>query len=308
MYKTWCTVDLEDVFAVSIGTPNTLRPNSGHALQQIYAYMTFNNNKFGILTNWKHALFLRRAEVDGRHTLDIYGVELDGSQHISMLKAWVGIILLAEADWFYASPTISPPPPNQTFGEADHAQPYNMQPVDGDYQCRTLDFRFCHFDLSTARREQRGCAVETRLVPPPLTLNFHTPKVICKVVDAMRYPDAVEMLDAEVRAYAALIKLQGKVIPKFYGFYRVWGILWLIALQLVGEAIGENEPIDEQLREKMRKALGCIHEAGYVHGDVARRNFCRTRSGDIFLVDLETCRRTANRAEFRTEMDVVNEL
>ena len=62
--------------------------------------MTFNNTRYGILTNWERALFLRRTKVDGRHTLDVYSVELDGDQHISMLKAWVGMVLLAEADWF----------------------------------------------------------------------------------------------------------------------------------------------------------------------------------------------------------------
>jgi hypothetical protein len=75
-------------------------------LQQIYGYMTFNENKFGILTNWQHALFLRRAETPDRKTLEYYLVELDGP--ISMLKAWVGMVLLVEDDWFYASPTISP--------------------------------------------------------------------------------------------------------------------------------------------------------------------------------------------------------
>jgi hypothetical protein len=76
------------------------------ALQQIYGYMTFNENKFGILTNWQHALFLRRAETPDRKTLEYYLIELDGP--ISMLKAWVGMVLLVEDDWFYASPTISP--------------------------------------------------------------------------------------------------------------------------------------------------------------------------------------------------------
>jgi len=40
---------------------DTLSRQSLDALQQIYGYMTFNN-KFGILTNWQRALFLRRAE------------------------------------------------------------------------------------------------------------------------------------------------------------------------------------------------------------------------------------------------------
>ncbi len=319
-YKTWWAADLQDVAAASGGTHHdTLNAGSLHALEQIYGYMTFNNNKFGILTNWKRALFLRRAEVAGRHTLDFYTVELDGNQDISMLKAWVGMVLLAEADWFYASPTLSSPPPDRTFGTTvtarghqrtaiNNAQQYRMQPVNGDYECRALDFRLCLFDLSTARYGRNGCVVETRLVLPPRMLgsNIHTSKAICKVVDATRYPDAVERLDAEVRAYAALITLQGKVIPKLYGSYMVWGILRLIALQPVGRAIAENEAISQQLRRKMKKALRCIHDAGYVHGDVARRNFCRTESGHIFLVDLESCRRTTNEAEFPTEMHIVD--
>ncbi|KAF8345189.1 hypothetical protein F5887DRAFT_1061817 [Amanita rubescens] len=313
-YKMWWVADLEHVVAASDGAHrNTLSPDTLHALEQIYGYMTFNNNRFGILTNWKRALFLQRAEVAGRHTLDFYTIELDGNQDIvSMLKAWVGMVLLAEADWFYASPSLCSAPPNQTFGTSntaresqrpaiDNAQGHRMQPVNGDYECRTLDFRLCHFDLSTARHGQNGCVVETRLV-----LNFHTRQVICKVVDAARYPGAVELLNAEVRAYAALTNLQGKVIPTLYGFYMVWGILRLIALQPVGQAIAENEPITRQLRKKMKEALRCIHNAGYVHGDVARRNFCRTKSGRIFLVDLERCRRTENRAEFLAEMNIVD--
>jgi hypothetical protein len=45
------------------------------ALQQIYGYMTFNNNKFGILTNWQRVWFLRRAErpeTSQRKTLDYF--------------------------------------------------------------------------------------------------------------------------------------------------------------------------------------------------------------------------------------------
>ena len=45
----------------------------------------------------------------------------------------------------------------------------------------------------------------------------------------------------EVRTYAALEHLQGNVIPKLYGFYEVWGILRLNALEPVGNAIPEDE-------------------------------------------------------------------
>lgn len=114
------------------------------------------------------------------------------------------MVLLAEADWFYASPTLSSPPPDQTFGTADtaqehqrtainNAQQYHMQPVNGDYECHALDFCLCLFDLSTAYHGQNGCVVETRLVLPLCMLgsNIHICKANCKVVDATCYSDAV---------------------------------------------------------------------------------------------------------------------
>jgi tRNA A-37 threonylcarbamoyl transferase component Bud32 len=37
----------------------------------------------------------------------------------------------------------------------------------------------------------------------------------------------------------------------------------------------------------MKSALARVHSAGYVHGDIARRNFCK-KANVLFLVGLET--------------------
>ena len=289
-----------------------------HALEQTYGYMTFNNNRFGILTNWKRALFLRRAETPDRRTLEYYLVELNRlGQPISMLKAWVGMVLLAEDDWFYSSPTPSSAPPGRTFGTSmaawkdrkgavGNAEKYHMQPINGAYQCLTIDFRLCCFDLSSARRGANGCVVTARFLSSSVW--GHGLHVVCKVVDALRYPGAANSLDDEARAYAALQDLQGKVIPTLHGFYEVWGILQFLALEPVGNAISEDERIDQTLRTKMKAALQRIHNAGFIHGDIARRNFCRTGSGDIFLVDLERCRSSGSPSELGDEMDQVDGL
>lgn len=42
---------------------DTLSKQSLEALQQIYGYMTFNDNRFGILTNWQRALFLLKHRI-----------------------------------------------------------------------------------------------------------------------------------------------------------------------------------------------------------------------------------------------------
>lgn len=318
-YKTWWATDLERVVNAFNGICNdTISRQSLDALQQTYGYMTFNNNKFGILTNWQQALFLRRAETPDRKTLEYYIIENRPGQTISMLKAWVGTVLLAEADWFYASPTISSGPPGRNLGLSpsawkerkkaiENAQGYRMLPVNGTrYECLSLNFRLCCFDLSSSRRGARGCVVNTQfLAPNPLASRQ---QVVCKVVDVIRYRDTADLLDGEACAYAALQGLQGKVIPTLYGFYEVWGILRLLALEYVGDTIPEDEQISQSLRKKMKTALRYIHKAGFVHGDIARRNFCRTKRGGIFLVDLERCQRFGNPSEPENEMDEVDRL
>ncbi|KAM6496012.1 hypothetical protein JOM56_008718 [Amanita muscaria] len=314
-YKTWWAVDLQHVVAAFNGTHmDTLSEQSLHALQQTYGYMSFNNNKFGILTNWQCVLFLRRAETPDRKTLEYYTMELDGQ------GPWVGMVLLAEDNWFYASPTTSPSPPGRTFRTSSAArrtqtnainiaQEYHEQPVDDRYYPRLpLDFRLCSFDLSSARRGSMGCVVNAKFLTSTLLLVLQPEiRVVCKVVDASRYPETADLLNTEASAYAALRKLQGKVIPELYGFYEVWGILHLLALEPVGNAIPEDEQINQTLRTKTKAALQRIHSAGFVHGDVARRNFCR-RNNRIFLVDLERCRPARDPSELGNELNEVDTL
>lgn len=309
-YKAWWVADLLDLPGAFAGTRrDILSRQSLESLEQIYGYMTFNNNKFGILTNWQRAWFLRRAETDDRKTLDYFVVELDEpTPPISMLKAWVGMTLLAEDEWFYASPT----PPARNFGDTERmrairdAEEYNSRPVNAEYRCLPLDYRLCIFDLSSARRGTNGCVVKAQFLQSS-GLHNHL-SVVCKAVDILRCPTTKALLRDEMLAYAALQTLQGQVIPILHGFYEVWGIIHVLALQPVGDAIPEDESINVILRKKMKASLRHIHDAGYIHGDIARRNFCTTLCGDVFLVDLERCRPAANQSELDNEMNEVDKL
>ncbi|KAF8229656.1 hypothetical protein L208DRAFT_1479798 [Tricholoma matsutake] len=112
IYKTWWAADLVNlVTAFNCTHDDALSQQSLHALKQTYGYMTFNNNRFGILTNWKHALFLCHAETPDCKTLTAWKDR----------KAAVGI-----------------------------TERYHMQPINGAYQCLAIDFCLCHFDLSSA--------------------------------------------------------------------------------------------------------------------------------------------------------------
>jgi len=189
--------------------------------------MTFNNNKYGVLSNWTRAWFLRRVETDGRKTLEYAGpIELQGSASSpSILKALVGMALLSHTDWFYASPTLFSSPPH-AFGDSNTGESalkkamkaagnYNVSPVDGMYPRLGLDSRLCHFQSSTVRRSGIGSLVHAEFLR-----EFGTPSlpVICKVVDTKRHDD--NMLEPELKAYAALRRFASS--SRTCHSYSVW--------------------------------------------------------------------------------------
>jgi hypothetical protein len=320
-YKTDWVADLKDLpafFAKPQTNRNMNEKRSVEALEQLYGYMIFNNSKHGILTNWTRAWCLRCIETENKKTLQYAGpFELDGSASSpSMLKVWVGTVLLAENDWFYTSPTISPTPSDQFFGVTNAALKerkkaiavagnYAAVPTGGAYTRLNLDFRLCKFELSSARHSELGWVVRAELLQdahnkPPLA-------AMCKIMDVAHNPAASSALEGEARAYAALHTLQGKVIPRLYGYYEVWGILHVLALQPVGDALLEEGVIAPRLREKMKSALRRIHSAGHVHGDIARRNFC-VKDGVVYLVDLEMSRVTGSQVEKQAEIQEIDML
>ena len=126
---------------------------------------------------------------------------------------------------------------------------------------------------------------------------------IFKVVDTIRHDD--EVLEPEIKTYAALHHLQGHFIPRVYGFYNIWGILDILALEPVGEAVSEDERITPALRNLMKSILGQIHSAGYTHGKVTRCNFCIKHNG-VFMADFELSRLCNNEAEKLAEKQLVD--
>jgi len=124
----------------------------------------------------------------------------------------------------------------------------------------------------------------------------------------LHYPDAANLLDDKASIYVSLQNLQGEVILTLYGFYRVWGILKLLALEPVGDAISEGVEISRSLCKKMKAALQCIHNAGFFHGNIAHHNFCRMAWDKVFLVYLERCQYSGNPSELINEMNQVDAL
>jgi hypothetical protein len=277
--------------------------------------MTFNNNKYGVLTNLTRAWFFQRVE-DGR-TLHYAGpINLHNPPgSFSMLKAYVGIVLLAEKKPFHASPVLDARPPGRLFASTGptalkqrriavkKAGNYTAPIKDGAYECLDLDFRLCDFRCSTARHTVRGFTVETELLHSHPTRDFI---VMCKAVDMFQNHAAVAALKRESHIYLSLRNLQGRFIPKVHGYFSIWGILRFLALQHVGEPIGDG-PISSSQRHKMKASLSHIHQAGYIHGDIERRNFC-IKGRKVFVIDLEFCMETQDQNLMDAEMNVIDTL
>ena len=264
-YKTAWAADLQDLpaFFAKAKTRRTLNERQSiEALEQLYGYMTFNNNRYGILSNWTCTWALCVETID-RKTLEYAGPFMlpASATTFSMLKVFVGIVLLAEFDWSYASPTPNPPSPTRFFSSTrtgheeqrkavQLAGNYESMPIGGLYPLLPLDFRLCDFAYSLAHSSEVGCIVPTHLHRDVLNKPYLA--TVCKVVDAIHRPAASDSLKTEAGMYAALQRLQGDVIPKVYGYYQVWGILHLLTLEPVGNALQEGSNITSTLRRKMK--------------------------------------------------------
>lgn len=110
-----------------------------------------------------------------------------------MPKAWAVIVLLAEGNWFYASPILSCVPLGRNFRSPKPAwEGRKVAAADG------ADFRLIRFDRSFVRRGANGCIVRAQFVPP--AVGEYILDVVCKVIDVLRHPD--DILDGEACAYA----------------------------------------------------------------------------------------------------------
>ena len=286
VYKTKWGASLEDL-------PGYFRrQNSNHcsvserrsiaAVQQLYGYLTFNKTEYGVLSNLQNTWFFQRVETGDCKALQYFGpIKMDSASSPSMLKAFVGIVLLAERSstriprrYFSGSRRATP---NHRDATILHAGSYRPAVLAGSCAMIQLDPHLCHFDRTSVHHGHQKCCTLMA------TLRGGNIKVVCKIADLSLGRDPINALDREMHNYAKLENLQGVAIPRVRGYYDVWGLLKLLALEDVGTAIPEDGPIDTRTRKKMKSTLARIHSAGYIHGDIARHKFCK-RGDLVFLV------------------------
>lgn len=265
--------------------------------------MSYNYLRYGILTTYKHSYFLRRK---GNSTLCISGpISLNGTQNITILKYWLYILLKSHEEGFYSSPPGNPF--DKTFfsssgGEVNQPLQDIILSTSGVYELRKYNLTYIKSSqilfADIAERNQgatsRGCcgAVISGSIRGKENIKF-------KTMDSFNRPTALEDCMKEIGFYHKLEALQGTVIPNFYGFFNLHGML-ILAVEDCGTPLPLSDIITYE--DKVKKAISKINGIKVKHGDLEVRELngvqvypnILVKSGEIRIIDFHISEETAD--------------
>jgi serine/threonine protein kinase len=256
------------------------------AIQQIYSYMSFNYLRYGILTTYKETCFFQRS--GNSQLLVTNPIALTGTKSISLLQCWLYVLYKSHEEGFYSSPAGSP---------FDHAtfdlQIKPIKEVDGIH--KTRKYNLTDINSSQVRfaglAERKLGAVAKGLCGTVVSGSTASqPNLKLKIIDSFNNQKALANCEREVAVYERLELMQGKVIPTFYGFYNLHGIL-IIVLENCGSPLPASQY--STFKVKVNGAIKAINKRGVQHNDLEIRSHdgievypnILLRDGDIKVID-----------------------
>ncbi|RKP17307.1 hypothetical protein ROZALSC1DRAFT_24333, partial [Rozella allomycis CSF55] len=113
--------------------------------------------------------------------------------------------------------------------------------------------------------------------------------VIFKLKDLTKESWKGKELKNEVSVYKKLENLQGKAIPNFIAYVKIWDMFMGIVISDCGQQTEEGEFVSLK-----QDCLRQFHDQGLIHGDVCNRNFVKnsenkcnwSRAGDNTIVNI----------------------
>lgn len=240
------------------------------ALQQLYGYMSYNYMRYGILTTYKSTYFLRRK---GNSTLAISKPIPLNSGNLTILQYWLFVLCKSHQEGFYSSPAGNP---FDTIFYTSTGKPFQqkLKPImfnSGIYQNKKynlVDIQSSQIKFAdlTERKHgalSRGCcgAVISGSI-------FNIEDIKFKTIDSFNNADAMEICLKEIAVYEKLESLQGSVIPHFYGFFNLHGIL-IMALEDCGSPLAVCNI--HLFRDQIDYAIKIINNHGLKHCDLESR-------------------------------------
>ena len=224
--------------------------------------MTFNYLHYGILTTYSHTYFLMRKSFKGTDSEDslLYvsePISLEGLNNFSIYQYWLYILHQSTLDGFYSSPNASP---NKGLKEIhfDKNGKYMLTDIKPDQ----IDFSEIFHKTSSNNlllRERGACG---SCISGSI---YNHPNIVFKCMDIYKRKKALKVFENEVGVYKKLESIQGIIIPKFYGFFRLYGML-IIALEYCGTGIKIQDM--QEYKEVAQKAVNSINHLGVQHNDL----------------------------------------
>jgi hypothetical protein len=246
-------------------------------IHQIYGYMSYNYLRYGILTTYKGAYFLKRSTEKSKQSILSISQPKFLTQK-SFLKYWLFVLFQSYQEGFYSSPTGDP------FCASD-------KPI----EAITLSPNCCRYDLHDIRSSQISFAdnVVQRVVNKGCvgsvisgSISACEEDIKLKMLDSFNNDKALEICKAEISFYKQLESLQGSLIPKFYGFFNLHGFL-ILALEDCGNPITESEYL--QFKDEIDAAVAQIESFGVSHCDLECRGGIYpnilNKDGSIRIID-----------------------
>ncbi|KAJ3271053.1 hypothetical protein HK104_004753 [Borealophlyctis nickersoniae] len=262
-------------------------------IHQLYGYMSFNHQRFGVISTFDNTWFCRRVDSVTGGVLEIAGPYTYMGKNPYILEAYLAFLLLVDEQWFYASPTSSPAPQRKK-------QPIGIQP--DRYLLQPLDINDLHF-IRGRDRSRVGVVVEGTI---------RGRDAIFKCVDKTKHADYAAELERETKIYQHLEPLQGGRIPNLFGFVTLWGILDILVLEPAGIRIEEEVCMalggEDCIKQKMKEALREVHSCGVLHGDVRLQNFLWDGKGAVRVIDFGQATLNASAEQYAAEMRAVDDL
>ena len=195
--------------------------------------------------------------------------------------------------WLYSSPYSTPL--RKAFPvHSEPRSPSITLPLDEPHQLIYIPrTQFYHvINLVAQKSASENCTVWEGALRPssidsPSDLGQST--VALKIVDGKALHQTA-LLRNEVKVYQELYSLQGSVMPRVMAYIRLWDIFDVLVLDTLGEPVTDWNPFTKQ---QARKLLLKIHDSGFLHGDVAPRNFIWTEKG-LRVIDFGLSHPNAN--------------
>ncbi|KAJ3089537.1 hypothetical protein HK102_006179 [Quaeritorhiza haematococci] len=229
-------------------------------LFEIYGYMSVNNLKYGVVTNYNNTWLLRRELSQGElPKLSIPDpVRIGQPGPVTLVAALLFLVLQVREEWLYASPYQTPVVDCTATPAATAAIKYDLSSTISSTISSTRWFD-----------HQFNKVIGHGLTGSVVSVNYTTQfcDIVAKMVDTFNGEEgSIAALSRELEAYRILEQLQGIFVPRIIRSGVLYGWIHMILMEHGQEAFEQGQAITVDTRHQLTAGFRAIHERGCFTG------------------------------------------